>query len=55
MGGDVKVKSDGVGHGTSFIINLRAISKLSEVKRKEHMQLLHVDVIAKNNLFKEQK
>ena len=53
MGGDVKVYSKGIGHGTSFIINLRAISKLSEVERKEHQQLQHVDVIAKNNLFKE--
>ena len=55
MGGDVKVKSDGIGHGTSFIINLRAVSKLSEVKRKEHLELLRVDVAAKNNMVKEKK
>ena len=55
MGGDVKVQSEGDGHGTSFIINLRAISKLSEVKRKEHLELLRVDVAAKNNMVIEKK
>jgi signal transduction histidine kinase len=31
MGGDVKIHSDGIGHGTSFIIQMRAISKLTEL------------------------
>lgn len=55
MGGDVKVQSEGIGHGTSFVINLRAMSKLSAIKRKEHLQLLHVDEIAISNLFKEKE
>ena len=36
MGGDVKVESDGIGHGTSFVIDMRAISKLSKDKIREH-------------------
>ena len=30
MGGDVKVESKGIGHGTSFVIQMRSISKLSK-------------------------
>jgi signal transduction histidine kinase len=36
MGGDVKVESEGIGHGTSFIIQMRVISKLSEEAIVEH-------------------
>ena len=28
MGGSVKVQSKGLGHGTSFVIEMKAISKL---------------------------
>jgi hypothetical protein len=28
MGGEVKVESDGVGHGTTFVIKMQAISKI---------------------------
>ena len=28
MGGEVKVESDGNGHGTCFVIQMQAISKL---------------------------
>lgn len=53
MGGEVTAKSEGIGKGTSFIINLRAISKLCQHKRKEHYELLKDDVIANKNLKKE--
>jgi hypothetical protein len=28
MGGEVMVESEGIGHGTSFIIKMQAISKI---------------------------
>jgi signal transduction histidine kinase len=28
MGGEVKVESEGVGHGTTFVIKIQAISKI---------------------------
>ena len=30
MGGDVQVESDGIGHGTTFVITMRTISKVSK-------------------------
>jgi len=30
MGGDVRVESEGLGHGATFIIELKAISKVQE-------------------------
>ena len=29
MGGEVKVESEGIGHGTTFVIKLHTISKIS--------------------------
>ena len=38
MGGQVKVESDGIGHGTTFVIKLQAISKVKAI---------HVEPISK--------
>jgi hypothetical protein len=31
MGGAVKVESEGIGHGTTFVIQMQATSKIPEV------------------------
>ena len=31
MGGDVRVESGGIGHGTTFIIQMRSISYVSDL------------------------
>ena len=57
MGGDVKVESEGIGHGTSFIIQMRTISRLSEVASIEHKRHAYDQFkkVELGNIEKEQK
>jgi hypothetical protein len=40
MGGQVKVESEGIGHGTTFVIKLQAISRVKAI---------HVEPIPKSS------
>ena len=56
MGGDVKVTSEGIGKGTSFIFQMKAVSKLTHEQVKEHrLRQSHNKNVSNVNVFKEIK